>query len=48
MAKDYFHDNVKKALEKDDWVVTNELFRLEAGKMKVEIDLIAEKIITAE
>jgi hypothetical protein len=30
MAKDIYHETVKKALEKDRWVITNEFFRFSA------------------
>lgn len=48
MAKDIYHDTVKTALEKDKWVVTNELFRFSIGSRSVYIDLLAEKLLVAE
>lgn len=49
MAKDIFHLNVKEALIKEGWTITDDpltlLNRLEGGLMT---DLGAEKIITAE
>jgi hypothetical protein len=48
MAKDLFHEAVKKALVKDGWIITDDPLRLlskeEGG---IETDLGAEKIITA-
>lgn len=48
MAKDFYHDTVKTALEKDSWTITAEFFRLSIGSRSVYVDLGAEKIITAE
>ncbi|WP_199303251.1 XisH family protein [Oscillatoria sp. FACHB-1406] len=48
MAKDVYHDTVKKALEKDGWTITDELFRLTIGSRSVYIDFSAEKFIVAE
>ncbi len=49
MAKDFFHDLVKRALEKDGWLITHDQFELPIEKgLKYEIDFGAEKIITAE
>ena len=48
MAKDIFHDAVKKALEKDGWIVTHDPYRLRYGIVDVYIDLAAEEAIAAE
>ncbi|MEM9273532.1 MAG: XisH family protein [Cyanobacteria bacterium P01_F01_bin.143] len=48
MAKDIFYDAVKKALEKDDWIVTHDPYRLRYGIVDVYIDLAAEEAIAAE
>lgn len=48
MAKDIYHDTVKTALEKDEWIITNELFRYTIGSRSVYIDLMAEKLLVAE
>lgn len=48
MAKDIFHDTVKKALEKDDWTITHDPYRLRYGIVDVYIDLAAEEAIAAE
>jgi hypothetical protein len=47
-AKDRYHDAVKKALEKDNWQITNEPFILRWGARDLYIDLGAEKLIAAE
>ena len=46
--KDAFHDIVRRALEKDGWMITHDplLLRYELGNMYV--DLGAEKILVAE
>ena len=31
MAKDIFHETVKKALEKDGWTITHDPYRLRYG-----------------
>lgn len=48
MAKDIFHDTVKKALEKDGWKITHDPYRLRYGVVDVYIDLAAEEAIAAE
>jgi hypothetical protein len=48
MAKDIFHDTVKKALEKDGWIVTHDPYRLRYGIVDIYIDLAAEEAIAAE
>lgn len=48
MAKDIFHDTVRKALEKDDWIITHDPYRLRYGIVDVYIDLAAEEAIAAE
>lgn len=34
MAKDFYHDHVKHALEKDGWEITDDPYILESGKIK--------------
>ena len=48
MAKDIFHDIVKKALINEVWVVTDDPLRLKFGAITFQVDLGAEKIIGAE
>jgi hypothetical protein len=47
-AKDTFHDAVKKALEKDEWKITDDPYFIRTLEMGFYIDLAAEKIIGAE
>lgn len=48
MAKDIFHNIVKKALIKENWVVTDDPLRLKVGVITFQVDLGAEKVIGAE
>ncbi len=48
MARDIFHDAVRKGLEKEGWVITDDPLRIEAGGADMQIDLGAEKVIAAE
>jgi len=47
-AKDRFHDAVKQALLKEQWVITADPLILKIDKVKFEIDLAAEKVFAAE
>ncbi|MBE9247927.1 XisH family protein [Dolichospermum sp. LEGE 00240] len=47
-AKDIYHDSVRKALEKDDWIITDDPLTLKIGKKDIFIDLAAEKLLAAE
>jgi len=46
--KDYYHDSVRKALEKDGWKITDDPLLVPAGKRELKIDLGAEPLIAAE
>jgi glucose-6-phosphate 1-dehydrogenase len=48
MAKDKFHKEVCQAIEKEGWTITNDPFYIKLGKIPIQIDLGAEKIIGAE
>lgn len=48
MAKDVFHYAVRKSLENEGWLITDDPLRIKAGGADMEIDLGAEKIIAAE
>ncbi len=48
MAKDIFHDQFRRALEKDGWTVTHDPFSFRVLGVEGEIDLGAEKILAAE
>ena len=47
MARDLFHQNVKKALKNEGWKVTDDPLTFKIGKMQVQIDLGAERLIEA-
>lgn len=48
MAKDLFHDLVKKALEKDGWMITDDPLMVKAGDIQFYVDLGLEKLLAAE
>lgn len=48
MAKDLYHDHVRKALENDGWTVTHDPYNLYFSEKKVMVDLAGEKFIVAE
>ena len=48
MARDIFHENVKKALTKEGWIITNDPLSFKVGNVSVQIDLGAERLIAAE
>jgi hypothetical protein len=47
-AKDIYHDDVRSALIKDAWTITDDPFRLRWGRKDYYVDLGAERLITAE
>jgi hypothetical protein len=47
-AKDFYRDNLKRALIKDGWNVTDDPLTFKWGKKDIYIDLGAEEIIAAE
>lgn len=47
MAKDIFHTHVREALEKEEWIITDDPYVLRAEEIDYEIDLGAEKLIAA-
>ena len=47
-ARDLFHEAVKVALQKENWVITDDPLKVEAGGAKFEIDLGAEHLLAAE
>ncbi|PPJ64034.1 XisH family protein [Cuspidothrix issatschenkoi] len=47
-AKDIFHEAVKTALEKEQWLITDDPLKFKFGSVKFKIDLGAEKVIAAE
>ncbi len=47
--KDQFHEAVKHALEKDDWLITHDPFTIQISEaVKLKIDLGAESTIAAQ
>lgn len=48
MAKDVFHDVVRKGLEKENWVITDDPLEIEVGGVEMYIDLGAEKLLAAQ
>ena len=47
-AKDIYHNNVRTALEKDGWTITNDPLTLEIGGRSLFVDLGAEKLFAAQ
>lgn len=47
-AKDIFHEAVKQALQKEQWVITNDPLRFKFGNINFQIDLGAECVFAAE
>jgi hypothetical protein len=47
-AKDIYPDDVRSALVKDGWTITDDPFRLRWGKKDYYVDLGAQEIIAAE
>jgi XisH protein len=47
-AKDVFHDAVRHALEKEQWIITDDPLFLRFGGVDMYIDLAAEQLISAE
>ena len=48
MAKDLFHDAVKQALLKEQWIITADPLIIKIEGVKLEIDLAADKVFAAE
>lgn len=47
-ARDIFHNAVKNALQKEQWVITHDPLSIDIGGVEMYIDLGAEKLIAAE
>ncbi|RCJ39158.1 fatty-acid oxidation protein subunit alpha [Nostoc minutum NIES-26] len=47
-AKDLFHDAVKQALLKEQWVITADPLKIRIERVKFEIDLAADKVLAAD
>lgn len=48
MARDYYHNHVREALEKSGWTITDDPYKIEVGKVTQEIDFGAEQLFAAE
>ncbi|MBV7335896.1 XisH family protein [Chloroflexi bacterium TSY] len=46
--KDIYHEIVIKALDKEDWKITDDPFRVRIGRKRLKMDLGAERLISAE
>ena len=47
-AKDVFHNAVKAGLEKENWMITDDPYKVQVGGVEMYVDLAAEKILAAE
>ena len=47
-AKDIYHETVKRALQKDGWIITHDPFPLQIGRKRLSADMGAERLINAE
>ena len=47
-ARDLYHTNIRNALIKDGWTITDDPLRLRWGKKDMYVDLGAHKLLTAE
>ena len=47
MAKDFYHENVKEALKKDGWLITDDPYFLRVDDVGYEIDFGAEPLLAA-
>ena len=48
MARDLYHEVVKKALINEHWAITHDPLSFKIGNTQVQIDLGAERLIAAE
>lgn len=48
MAKDLYHERVRRALEKDGWTITHDPYRMTVDAIGYEIDLGAERLLGAQ
>ncbi len=47
-AKDIFHETVKQALQKEQWIITNDPLNFKFGNVNFQVDLGAERVLAAE
>lgn len=48
MARDFYHQAVRRALEKEGWLITADPYYFTSGDAEFQVDLAAERIIAAE
>jgi XisH protein len=48
MARDFYHENVREALEKDGWQITHDPYPVKVDDVSYEIDFGAEPLLAAE
>ena len=48
MAKDLYHEQVKRGLLKEGWTITHDPYPIKIGNVRLFIDLGAERVIAAE
>jgi hypothetical protein len=48
MARDFYHEHLKIALERDGWTITHDPFEITVDSVDYEIDFGTEKLIGAE
>ena len=47
-ARDKYHDEVKRALVKEQWHITHDPLRFDYGATYFQVDLAAERLLAAE
>ncbi|MBW4616635.1 MAG: XisH family protein [Desmonostoc vinosum HA7617-LM4] len=47
-AKDIFHEAVKQALQKEQWIITHDPLKVEFGDVNFQIDLGVQRVIAAQ
>lgn len=47
-AKDIFHEAVKRALQKEQWAITDDPLKFKFGNVNFQVDLGAERLVAAE
>ena len=48
MARDLIHQACRRALQKEGWTITHDPFIIQAGGLRMDIDLAAEQVFAAE
>ncbi|BAY14574.1 fdxN element excision controlling factor protein [Anabaenopsis circularis NIES-21] len=47
-AKDIFHEAVKQALQKEQWIITDDPLKFKFGNVNFQVDLGAERLLAAD